>query len=513
MRAACLSALFLAISIAVVAYLLDHAATRENAIARSGSEHIAKTAVRGFTEQLTHIAKDYAWWDDTVAFAEGRKPVPWADDNVGGYLHKTFGVSGTFVIAAEGATIYKAVSSKEHYRPVDIWQFLGANAGAFAAKVQASSMIEPIPVVTHVVRAGTVYLVAAAPITLEHPPPARAIRQPRPILVLYKAFSPEIVEQLSTSYLLHGLALAPGEESPAGTSYVKLLDFAGTTVARMSWAPSRPGDKLFTELLPRVSIAVCVLVLATVVVFISWWRSASEASQAKSRFLAKMSHEFRTPLNPIIGLSEAMHMELFGPLPENYRAYARDIHRSGRHLAEIVEGILDVSRIEAGEMELVESDIDVYEMIGKLPAVGASLDSSGTDGAAPAVRWNVPKGLPKLRGDELRIRQVLLNLLSNALKFSNDKPVTVNVSCGADGMQFVVQDQGIGISSTDLKSLFKPFVQLGTDAMARNHGTGLGLVVARELMMLHGGTLELDSRPGFGTSATMAFPPSRTVAA
>ncbi|MEK9755353.1 MAG: ATP-binding protein, partial [Rhodospirillaceae bacterium] len=276
------------------------------------------------------------------------------------------------------------------------------------------------------------------------------------------------------------------------------------------------GDQLFSELLPRLSIAVCVQLIATVVVFISWSRTAREASDVKSRFLAKMSHELRTPLNPIIGLSEAMTMEVFGPLPANYRDYARDIHRSGRHLSEIVEGILDVSRIEAGEMELIESEIDLYALVGKLPVVKMQKRSNAPETAdeeTPEIRWEIPPGLPKLRGDELRVRQVLLNLISNALKFSDGKPVTASIEHRDGIIRFVVADQGVGITAADLKTLFRPFVQVGTDEMTRSHGTGLGLVVARELMALHGGTLDLAGRPGVGTRAVMAFPPTRTIAA
>jgi signal transduction histidine kinase len=505
LRAASLSALFLALSVAVIAYLLDQAATRENGIERKHSMHIANSAQQGFIDQLANQNKDYAWWDDSVAFTKGKRTVNWADENVGRYLQKAFGVTGSFVTDPEGNTIYQSSALEPPLHSPDARGFLGANADEYFAKVQATSMAESIPVITHVAREGTVFLVSAAAITPERPTASEQVRHKRPLLILYKVLAPDVVGRLGKSFLLSDLEVVAGTDIPATKPYVRLKDHNGTMVAFMCWTPGRPGDLLFTELLPRVSIAIVLLLAATMVVFFSWWRTAAEASDAKSRFLAKMSHELRTPLNPIVGLSEAMTMELFGPLAANYKDYAGDIHRSGRHLSEIVEGILDVSRIEAGEMELVESDIDLYALIGKLPVVNAPASNAGE------LRWEVPAGLPKLRGDELRVRQVLLNLISNALKFSDGKPVTASVEFKDGAIRFVVADQGVGIAAADLKTLFKPFVQLGNDAMTRSRGTGLGLVVARELMALHGGTLDLASRPGVGTRAIMAFPPSRTV--
>jgi signal transduction histidine kinase len=513
LRAASLSALFLALSVAAIAYLLDQAATRENALEREHSMHIGNSAVRGFADQLVNQTKDYAWWDDSVAFTKGKRTSGWADENVGRYLQKTFGVTGSFVTDPGGNTIYQSSALEPPLHALDARSFLGAKADEYFAMVQATSMAESMPVITHVARQGTVFLVATVAITPERPTAAEKVRHKRPLLILYKALAPGVVGRLAKSFLLSDLQVVAGTEIPETKPYVRLLDHNGTMIAFMCWTPGQPCDLLFSELLPRVSIAIVLLLAATMVVFVSWWRTAAEASEAKSRFLAKMSHELRTPLNPIIGLSEAMTMELFGPLAANYKDYANDIHRSGRHLSEIVEGILDVSRIEAGEMELLEGDIDLYALIGKLPVVNAPTASSVPASNSGELNWVVPDGLPKMRGDELRVRQVLLNLISNALKFSSGKPVTASVECIDGAIRFVVADQGVGIAAADLKTLFKPFVQLGNDEMTRSHGTGLGLVVARELMALHGGTLELASRPGVGTRAIMAFPPSRTLAA
>jgi len=166
-----------------------------------------------------------------------------------------------------------------------------------------------------------------------------------------------------------------------------------------------------------------------------------------------------------------------------------------------------VSRIEAGEMELSDEDIDLDKLFDALTEVAVSGEPGTT------IEWRVPEGLPKLRGDELRVRQVLINLISNALKFADGKRIEIGVDPSGGAIRIYVQDHGVGISASDLKTLFPPFAQAGTDLSKRRHGTGLGLVVARELMTLHGGTLELLSEPGKGTRAIMRFPAARTVAA
>lgn len=294
-----------------------------------------------------------------------------------------------------------------------------------------------------------------------------------------------------------------------------LNNFAGKPIAYAHWIPARPGDTLISELLPRISLVTGLLVVGTLLVFVYWWRSASQANEAKSSFLAKMSHELRTPLNPILGFSELMSQEIFGPLPDRYKTYANDIHRSGQHLSMIIEDILDVSRIEAGEMELRETVFDVRELLTNLPPLNKLLPpeyEERIDLSRVRVRHDFDEDLPKLRGDELRVRQVVLNLLSNAVKYSDGEEILLSVKFDNGCIKVVVEDRGEGIAENDLETLFVPFVQLEDSYVReRSRGTGLGLVVSRELMRLHDGTLKLESEKGVGTRAIMSFPPHRAI--
>ena len=238
---------------------------------------------------------------------------------------------------------------------------------------------------------------------------------------------------------------------------------------------------------------------------------AEMASAAKSVFLANMSHELRTPLNAIIGFSEIMDREMFGKIGvPRYIDYVRDIRESSQHLLRLIEDILDLSKAEAGKMELEETEVDL----------GASIHSACLMLRERAKRGgislteSVTPGLPAVWGDRRRIRQVLLNLVSNAVKFTpRQGSIVVSAAANAEGgLELSVADTGIGIEARDTRRIFEPFVQLGRDKGLSGEGTGLGLPLSKELVELHGGTISLTSELGKGTTVVVAFPPSRTTA-
>jgi len=504
--------LYLSITIGTIAYFLSISAARENETAADASRHLARTALESVNRTTANWTKDYAWWDETLEKASGEVDEEWAEGNVGTYLQETFGISGSFLIDPTLATTF--FSPKGDNAHSDALAFLGDHGLTFLNQVQATSMAESIPLTTLVRSNERVYLVAAAAITPENPTEAELVRHARPILILYRAYDVDLVDEMGTQFLLKNLVVNMIEPAP-GMITQELNNFAGKPIAYAHWIPARPGDTLISELLPRISFISALLVVGTLLVFLYWWRSVSQDNEAKSSFLAKMSHELRTPLNPILGFSEMMSDEILGPLPDRYKAYANDIHRSGQHLSVIIEGILDVSRIEAGQMELHETVFDVRELLTNLPPINKLLPPECGEQANLSrlrVRHDFDADLPMLRGDELRVRQVVLNLLSNAGKYSDGEDILLSVKFDNGSIKVTVQDRGKGISEKDIKSLFVPFVQLDdTYVRERSKGTGLGLVVSRELMQLHDGTLELESTKNVGTRAVMSFPPHRTI--
>jgi signal transduction histidine kinase len=236
---------------------------------------------------------------------------------------------------------------------------------------------------------------------------------------------------------------------------------------------------------------------------------AETASQAKSEFLANMSHELRQPLNAIIGFSELMKSETFGPIGNpTYVEYAADINFSGTHLLEIINDILDVVRHESGKLELKEEVVDVDEVINEALRLVAPQALHGR----VQLEWRPPApSLPALFCDRVRLRQMLLNILSNAVKFTRPGGSIEIGAEVADGLHFIVMDTGIGIRIEDIGRIMNPFVQVAS-AYPRDHqGTGLGLTLTKALIERHGGSLSLDSTPGVGTTVRLSFPAERVV--
>ncbi len=235
---------------------------------------------------------------------------------------------------------------------------------------------------------------------------------------------------------------------------------------------------------------------------------AETASRMKTEFLANVSHELRTPLNSIIGFSEIIDKEQHGPVGnDKYRSYVRDIHTSGLHLLGVVNDILDISKIEVGEFELQDDQVDIAETI----ETSLRIVNERAGRAGLSVTAELPSALPVLRGDARRVRQILLNLLSNSIKFTaTGGHVAVRATLTGDGgISLQVCDTGIGIAPEDMEKAMMPFGQVDGKLDRKYEGTGLGLPLAKSLTELHGGRFTLHSTLGRGTIVRLDFPASR----
>ena len=231
-----------------------------------------------------------------------------------------------------------------------------------------------------------------------------------------------------------------------------------------------------------------------------------DASKAKSEFLAAMSHELRTPLNAILGFSEVIQGELYGPLGHpKYREYAEDVHKSGVHLLDLINDVLDLSKIDAGKMELRETRFVVSELVAESLLLVRDKAKGYVD-----LRVAVPEGL-SVTADRRFLKQILLNLLSNAIKFT---PLggTVRVTAehrAGQGLALGVSDTGIGMTAVEITTAFSHYGQIDSRIARTHHGTGLGLPISKSLAQLHGGDLVAQSTKGEGTCVTLLLPESR----
>lgn len=237
---------------------------------------------------------------------------------------------------------------------------------------------------------------------------------------------------------------------------------------------------------------------------------ADAANKAKSAFLANMSHELRTPLNAIIGFSEMIMNETFGALHnDKYKEYMTDIHFSARHLLDIINDVLDMSKIEAGKIELIEREVVVADVFRSVSII---MHERAEDAGVELI-FDLEENLPNIKADQRLLRQILINLVSNSIKFSpRGEKVEIKAHMFEDKhIRISVNDRGCGIPEDKIQVVLEPFGQINDPMNSKGQGTGLGLPLAKTMVELHGGKLDIRSKTGEGTTVSLDFPVERTV--
>jgi signal transduction histidine kinase len=232
------------------------------------------------------------------------------------------------------------------------------------------------------------------------------------------------------------------------------------------------------------------------------YQSLQEASRHKSQFLANMSHELRTPLNAVLGFSELLLDGIYGDPPEKMRSVVERIQRNGRHLLGLINDVLDLSKIEAGQLRLSLADYSVEELVS---GVYTSVESLAAEKRL-GLRIAVPPGLPPARGDERRLAQALFNLVGNAIKFTDAGEVRIEVEAMGDSYRFSVQDTGPGIDEADQAKIFQEFQQVDNSITKMKGGAGLGLAIVKSIVEMHGGRIWIESRLGHGATFSFLVP-------
>lgn len=525
--------LLLLIGMALVIGLIVSAARSQDRLAAEKSIELVRAALAMRQANTAVSVKDYAWWTEAVRNLVDAPDAGWAQDHIGRTTYESIGVTLVAVIDAAGGQTFTFVRGQ--LAELDLSASNTIGLGSIVAAARAAPPLEPVPV-TGFVRIGQgVYSVAGAALTVAQEDQLNPAEKPRGVLLFGRVLDAAAIDGIAADHRIHGLTLVEGGDVGDRTPY-PLRTADGTQIGVLAWTAERPGHVMIRQMLPPVGATIAGMAALSIIILwqirqvdrarrenqqnleiieaknrdlVAAHDEAQQANRVKSQFLAVMSHELRTPLNAIIGFSEVMQSELYGPLGDKrYQQYLQDIRSSGNHLLAIINDILDLSKIETGRWELQEQEIDLVRLLASV----RTLIQGRAEKAGLSLAVDTGVGLPTLHGDRRAVMQILLNLLSNAVKFTpRGGWVQLRAELGSDrGFRFTVSDSGIGIAAKDIARAMSAFGQVDDSWSRRFQGAGLGLPISRALVRLHGGTLELTSQPGAGTTVTVRMPPERT---
>jgi signal transduction histidine kinase len=467
-------------------------------------------------------------WDAAYTAMDWSPDPAWADTNFANYYRNQFSHDLTFVMQS-GQVVY---ASKYGVRaPISA---LGAFP-AESARTVADIAIEArqarragkVSSAGEVKRSGLLrvdgatYLVAFASVTPESAAGAVAYRGPPAVVITARRIDAAFVKGFAGDLGLNKLTFLSNPRNAAPS--VSLVGIDGGPVGALAWDAENPGRSLLKGLAPWIVAAFLVLAAAGAVLtqqvvealaklelgrlaLLAAKDEAEAANAAKTRFLANMSHEVRTPLNGVLGMAQVMAADT---LSEPQTRRLRILTESGQSLLTLLNDILDIARLETGAVRLRAEIFDLAALVeASCAAFSGAAAAKGLDlslDVAPELRG-------RWTGDPLRLRQVLGNLVANAVKFTDHGAVTVRVRPTAKGLRFEIEDTGMGIAAEHLPELFKTFSQVDTSLTRAHDGAGLGLSICRELVELMGGVIGVHSSPGLGSSFHFVIPLTHAVA-
>ncbi|MDB5469461.1 MAG: histidine kinase [Caulobacter sp.] len=444
----------------------------------------------------------------------------WADINYGQYFSQYMHHDLSFVVDARDRLIYASSGGKvaADRRPFE--PFIGA-AGPLIAKVRAAEAArrKTDPQAKGFARigqgeavvavGGKVYVIAASTVAPEAEDPRAPLDGPDPIALSGVELNGAFMQALAADYGLDQARLIQGAGNAEAPS-IPLVDSRGVKVGSIAWKPDMPGTEVLARAwAPLTGAGVALLLLLGLLslrirsiseALVRSARAAEAADTAKSEFLANMSHEIRTPLNAVLGMTQVMEG---GDLDAVQRGRLRVIRESGQSLLGLLNDVLDLSKIQAGKLEITPAPFDLGNLV-----IG-TVRAFEVQAAAKDLSLSLtiaPDALGAWQADALRLRQILTNLISNAVKFTSEGEVGVGIDRTADGLVFVVRDTGPGIAPEALDRLFDRFAQADSTTTRRFGGSGLGLAICRDICNLMGGVLEVESRPGQGSTFRVGLP-------
>jgi signal transduction histidine kinase len=511
------AALIVCACLGVIVWVLSISTASVDRTVIDGEHRLLHSVIETYGGNLSRTVTDYASWDELYNnFTRGRDPA-WEKDNLGPYITTAFDVDIVAVTTVKGtiAYFYKRGGAAA-MSPAGRATLTRLTRLAYATKPNAAGSV----VSGAVMFGGRMNLVSVSPITPTSP--ARVGERSGAALAELRVLDAAMLSKIDKNFGVSGLRVVR-----SAPNAVELSDPSGKPSGYvLAWTTAKSGVALFNRVLPAVILTGLLLLIGFTALVVFCWRivehfrksqarilkaeidatrarasAAEEMARGKSAFIANMSHELRTPLNAIIGFAEIMDCESMGPVGvPRYKEYIKAIYDSGHHLLHIINDILLVSKVEAGKFspsiedapfaEVLNDTLRMLEIMAGRRAI--TLDASRC--AADAV----------VSVDRQALRQILLNVISNAMKFSPDGATVEIASAAADGMLEVrVRDHGCGIPPDTLREIGKPFVQAEGVYTRNSQGTGLGLAISFRLAAAMGGAISVASTVGDGTTVTL----------
>ncbi len=508
--------------------LLLWSAKRQDDIAIAGSRHLAESALSVVSSNLAKILIDYTWWDDAYEnIAEAFDP-DWFDEYFadGPYLRDNFGITASFAVTPDNQVLRHMYDS-EPFPDTEALDLTDHVDGGVLKLIDSArrrvdgEFLAP----TGLLKVGGRSYVAAARIVQPYSEELVAQVGDTPensyVTIFMRPLDDELLQSLATDFGLDGLRYNL-QSAQAGELTLPLYQVNGQTFGALTWQIDRPSRHVLTVVLPALLAVIATVGLLSGFVLTSLRRGqrrlhdamldAQSSDRTKTEFLANMSHELRTPLNAIIGFSESMKSEVFGPIgSERYAGYCADIKKSGEHLLAFVNALLELSNVHAGKFDFDETEValpEVWEAVHHLIAPHAAKKGI-------SLEVDVPADLPAVFADGRAMKQILLHLLSNAVKFTPDYGrVTLAVVHEATGrLRLTVSDNGVGIPEEQLSLVMQPFQQVSGPLIASGGSMGLSLPLTASLVELHGGEIRIESEVDRGTTVWVDLPAGRVIAA
>lgn len=515
-----------AVAVCAIALMgvVGYSVQQQDALAVKYQRHLLTSVLASHSRILSNAVTEYSWWDEAVTNLTIKFDRDWADANIGRYLYETEEISASFVLDGNNQTVYAAVEGKRV--DADALTYLGASLAQYADTARSAPRAAPTSVIGYAATDHGVFRVAAAVVTPYTNPKLIPTGMARSVLVMARLITKDGLVRVSKDYMIPELRLLE-RPAKAKSPTIVLMDIDDAQIAELTWTPSAPGREIWGTIAPALAGVVIVWIVLGVW-FIRRTRAgmayivarnvdlrfkaleleaavelAEAANRAKSDFISRVSHEFRTPLNVIVGYPALLLKDEGGAYSDHHRDGLSEVLKAGKHLAKLVDDVLELSRIDRGEAEF---QIEKADPRTSIDGVLQSMREAASEGL-PSIRdLTRSENLPQIEVDRTRFAQVLTILFSNAINYSDGDDPAVVLSCKIDlgRLRLLVTNPNAKIADAAFAKIFDPYVVLeGVDHQASR--IGLSLVIAKQLVEGMGGRIGATATEGVGTTFWIDF--------